>query len=165
MVQNGNKISGKYNLNPQDLEFFRLCFKYHDKGRAYKETRPNCTDNKDSIRTNSCRLYSQISAKFDGNIRDMFEAAGLGANRLTDEIEKGLNAKSHVFYEGVEVKKVPDNASRDRNKVLLANIMGWNNKTVEVHKEPSESIDLSKLDEEQLKSLQKLLSIAKVEKD
>lgn len=161
MSQNVNNISGKYSINPDDLEFFRLCFKYHDKYRAYKETHPDCTDNDNSIRTMSCRLYTSIYDKFQGNIRDMLEAAGLGAGRLTDEIEKGLNAMKTEFYKGQNVAECEDNATRARTRELLARVSGYDNKTVEVHKEPGETLDLSKLSEEQLAKFHELLSIAK----
>jgi len=164
MLKSAKSIAERCKITPLELEFFKLSFKYLDKCRAYIETHPNIDpNNKGSVSACASRLYATIIDKFGGSLNDMMEVAGLGENRLVKEIKKGLEAENVRFTKDDKEVKVPDNATRARTRELLAKVIIGDKKTVEVTTKQTSDIDLSKLSDEEIKSLKTLLDKAKPE--
>lgn len=162
MLKSVSKIVDRCKITPKELEFFGLCFKYLDKSKAYVATHPNIdAENRKSVSAAASRLYSTVIDKFDGNLNDMMEVAGLGENRLVKEIKKGLKSNNTKVTKDGKKLKYPDNATRARTRELLAKVLIGDKKSVEVTTKQTSDIDLSKLSDDEIKSLKTLLDKAK----
>lgn len=159
----------KYRISPAEYEFFARYVENTRNGMKSKEaktdayiaTHPGCPEDSQHKSKMAYRLYSQIYDKFGDNFADYLEFVGLGRDTLADEIRKGLKAKKIEFYKGEKLTPICDNATRARTRELLANVSGVSKKQVEVTETKKLDIDLSNLNDEELKTFQALL--AKVE--
>jgi len=165
MLKSAKDIEDRCNINPTEAKFFRLCFVYLDKKKAYIETHPNVDpNNSNSVSSCATRLYNSIVSKFGGSLNDMMEVAGLGENRLVKEIQKGLRAKiTKHTAKGEKIGVFEDNTTRARTRELLAKVLIGDKKTVEVTTKQESSLDLSKLSDEELKTFKSLVDKAKPE--
>lgn len=85
----------------------------------------------DKKRRGSC-TYFNITKKIGPYIHDYLGSCGLGVDRVVMEVEKGLTAKTNIYYKGELVDTVNDNQTQHKSRVLLADLHGLRKRSLEV---------------------------------
>ena len=107
--------------------YLHLCLGY-SQVKAYAETHPNQT--KYSQDKNSSTYFKRVMATFDTlPFMARLEICHLGKDRVLTELTKRLESETHIFHEGIEVSKVPDNKVRMQATELLTKITGVDHPT------------------------------------
>jgi len=131
--------AGSKNINkitPQERRFFKAYVKGGNITRAYLKIRPDVTES--SAASLGTRMLQRIKKKADFD--HLLEAGGLGMTRLIAEVEKGLNAETTKYWQDEVVGVHEDNATQQRARELLADLLGVRKQKLDLHHSAEESI-------------------------
>ncbi|MBQ7746505.1 MAG: hypothetical protein IJT92_03530 [Spirochaetia bacterium] len=108
------------NLTAVEQEAIILTIQGKSDIQAYRLTHPRAS--KRTAITAACKFFAKARAKL--NDQDRLKIYNLGADRLMMELDKRLNAKSPIIYQGRVTGQIDDNFTRQRATELLAKIHG-----------------------------------------